>query len=291
MDSIVDYFNRVSDYPLLQVLVELLLMGLVVYWIVNFLEGTRGERLFHGVTFVLVVGVLVLYLVVDRFGFKRLEYLYDGFIIAILIIAITAFQPEIRRALMRIGQRRFLTGSSHELTRSTEELASAVMQFSRTQTGAIIVIEENIGLGEFIESGVRVDAKITSELLKTIFYSGTPLHDMAVIIQNERIMAASVQLPLAESGTVEGIQLGSRHRAALGITSSSDALAVVVSEETGIISVAKGGHLVRNLTESELRTHITVALGQEPRLAGRFWKRHTAEVQKQIMLEKQAKKV
>jgi len=272
VETVIEYLNRIGTYPRLSVIVELFFIGLVVYWIVTFLEGTRGERLFHGVIFVLLAGVLILKLIVHRFSFERLEYLYNGFLIAIVIIAVVAFQPEIRRALIRIGKPRFLIGSSPELTRSVEEIINAVTQLSSVRTGAIIVIEQQVGLGEFIETGVRIDAKVTSELLKTIFYPGTVLHDMAVIIQGDRIIAARVQLPLAESGSFEGLEIGSRHRAALGITLSSDALVIVVSEETGFVSIAKAGRLTRNVPEAELRKQLTVAFRQIPTLAERFWK-------------------
>lgn len=254
------------------VAVELVLIGLVVYWAVDFLEGTRGERLFRGVIFILIAGVLILNLLVERFRFERLQYLYKGFLIAVLIIAVAAFQPEIRRALIRIGQPRFLAGSSQRLSRIVEEIIAAVMQLSASRTGAIIVIEKRVALGEFIETGVRIDAGVTAELLKTIFHPGTVLHDMAVIIRTDRIIAARVQLPLAEAGSSHGVELGSRHRAALGITTGSDATCLVVSEESGIVSIAEGGTLTRNVTESQLRKHLTSTMGEMVPIVERFWR-------------------
>jgi diadenylate cyclase len=141
-----------------------------------------------------------------------------------------------------------------------EEIISAVTTMAGTRTGAIIVIEQQVGLAEFIETGERIDAKVNDELLQTIFYPGTPLHDMAVVIQGDRIVAARVQLPLAESGSTPFGQLGSRHRAALGITNSSDAIVIVVSEETGIVSIAMEGNLIRNVSESQLRRHLKTAV-------------------------------
>jgi diadenylate cyclase len=122
------------------------------------------------------------------------------------------------------------------------------------------VIEKKVALGEFIETGVKIDAKVTAELLKTIFHPGSALHDMAVIIRGDRVVAARVQLPLAEAG-YEGTELGSRHRAAIGITSGSDATCLVVSEETGVVSIAYGGQLARNVSESQLRKHLTSSMG------------------------------
>jgi diadenylate cyclase len=277
VDTFVDYFNRVLHYQWWIVLVELLLIGLVVWWVVDFLEGTRGERLFRGVIFILVAGVLILNLLVQRLPFDRLQYLYKGFLIAVLIVAVAGFQPEIRRVLIQIGQPRIWTGSSHQLSRTVEELVTAATELSAARIGAIIVMERQVALGEFVETGVRLDARVTAELLKTIFYPGTPLHDMAVVIRGDRIVAASVQLPLAEAGTTQGVELGSRHRAAVGITVGSDALCLVVSEETGAISVAHNGELTRNVTESQVRAHLTgtAAVPGVP-LMGRLLKRYTS---------------
>ncbi len=260
MGTLIDYFSRVASHGGWVVAIELFLIGLVVYWAVDFLEGTRGERLFRGVIFILIAGFLILKLLVGQFPFERLQYLYNGFLIGVLIIAVAAFQPEIRRALMRIGRPRFWAGSSQQLSRTVEELITAATELSAAGTGAIIVIEKRVALGEFIEMGVRVEGRVTAELLKTIFHPGTALHDMAVIVRGDRVVAARVQLPLAEAGSVDGIELGSRHRAAIGITAGSDAVCLVVSEETGIITFARGGKLIRNVKESELREYLAGAI-------------------------------
>ena len=272
METLIEYFSRVARYDWWVVAIELFLIGFVVYWAVDFLEGTRGERLFRGVIFILIAGFLILRLVAGQFAFERLEYLYNGFLIGVLIIAVAAFQPEIRRALIRTGQPRFLSSSSLQLAKTVEEIITAVTQLSGAQTGAIIVIEKRVALGEFIETGVRIDAKVTAELLKTIFHPGTALHDMAVIVRGDRVVAAGVQLPLAEAGSVDGAELGSRHRAAIGITTGSDATCLVVSEETGVISLAQNGKLTRNVTEPHIRRHLTGTMGEmvAPALGPRF---------------------
>jgi diadenylate cyclase len=268
--TLIEYLSRVARYDWWVVAIELFLIGFVVYWAVDFLEGTRGERLFRGVIFILIVGFLVLKLVVGQFAFVRLKYLYNGFLIFVLIIAVAGFQPEIRRALIRIGQPRFLASSSQQLVKTIEEIIAAVVQFSAAKVGAIIVIEKRVALGEFIETGVRVDAKVTTELLRTIFHPGSALHDMAVIVRGDRVVAARVQLPLAEAGSVDGIELGSRHRAAIGITAGSDATCLVVSEETGTVSLAWNGRLTRNVTESQLRKDLTRTMREltSPALTG-----------------------
>ncbi len=280
METVIDYFSRVAQYNWWVVAIELFLIGLVVYWVVDFLEGTRGERLFRGVIFILIAGVLILNLVVEQFGFERLQYLYKGFLIAVLIIAVAAFQPEIRRVLIRIGQPRFLAVFSQQLVRTVEEIITAVTELSAAKIGAIIVIEKRVALGEFIETGVRMDARVTAELLKTIFHPGTALHDMAVIVRGDRVVAARVQLPLAEAGSADGIELGSRHRAAIGITAGSDACVIVVSEETGIISLAENGKLIQKITESQLRKHLTSTVDEMVPILEWLWKRSKKSVDK-----------
>ena len=292
METLIDYFRRVAGYDWRVVAVELIFIGLVIYWAVDFLEGTRGERLFRGVVFILIAGFLILKMVVGRFPFERLQYLYNGFLIAVLIIAVAAFQPEIRRGLLRIGQPRFLAFFSQQLAKTVEEIIAAVTELAASRTGALIVIEKRVALGEFIETGVQIDAKITSELLRTIFHPASALHDMAVIMRGDRLVAARVQLPLAEAAPVSsigdrngGIELGSRHRAAIAITAGSDATCLVVSEETGIVSIAQSGKLLRNITESQLRKHLTSTMeeiatsplgSRKARslagVAGRLWK-------------------
>lgn len=259
MRAILDYIADIGLGDRLIVFAELLFIGLFVYAIITFLEGTRGERLFRGIIFVLVVGSLLLNLVAKTIHMERIVFLYNGFLIAILIIAVAAFQPEIRRGLIRIGQARFFTSSPQQLTRSVEEIIKAVSEMAEKRVGAIIVFPQQVPLGEFIETGVRIDAKVTSELIQTIFYQGTVLHDMAMVIQGDRIVATRVQLPLAEASSRFG-HLGSRHRAAIGVTASSDAIVIVVSEETGIVSLALEGNLVRNVSEAQLRRHLTTAV-------------------------------
>jgi len=272
VETLIDYLSRVAIYDWWVVAIELFLIGLVVYWAVDFLEGTRGERLFRGVIFILIAGFLILKLVVGRFAFERLQYLYNGFLIAVLIIAVVGFQPEIRRALIRIGRAGFLTSSSQQLARTFEQIITAITELSATKTGALIVIEKRVALGEYIETGVQIDAGVTAELLKTIFQPDTPLHDMAVIVRGDRVAAARVQLPLAEAGSIDGVELGSRHRAAIGITTGSDAICLVVSEETGTISLAQSGKLTRNITESQLRKHLTSTMDEMVPIIEWFWR-------------------
>ena len=165
MNAIFEYFLRIDFTERLIVVAELFLIGLFVYMVISFLEGTRGERLFRGMIFILVVGSLLLNLVVKKFGMERIAYLYGGFLISILVIGVTAFQPEIRRALIHIGQTSLFSGSSPlHLSRSVEEIITAVTHMAESRTGAIIVVPQQVGLGEFVETGIRIDAKITSRI-------------------------------------------------------------------------------------------------------------------------------
>ena len=257
METLVDYFSRVASHGWWRVAIELIFIGLVVYWAVDFLEGTRGERLFRGILFILIVGFLILKLFVDTLDLQRLQLIYKGFLIGILIVTVAAFQPEVRRAMVRIGQSPFWVTSTQPLSKTAEELTNALKDLSDARIGAIIVIERRVALGEFIETGVPIDSRVTAEMIKTIFYPGTALHDMAVIIRGDRIVAARVQLPLAEAAAISGPGLGSRHRAAIGITSGSDASCLVVSEETGAISLAENGQLTRNVDEIRLQKYLT----------------------------------
>lgn len=262
METLISYLNRVAENNWWVVGIELFLIGLVVYWVVDFLEGTRGERLFRSVIFILIAGAFILNMLAEKFAFERLQFLYKGFLIFVLIIAVAAFQPEIRRALIRLGQPRFLPGSSQQLAKTAEEIITAICDLSANRIGAIITIEKRVALGEFVETGVRIDARVSCELLRAIFKPGSPLHDMAVIIRGDRLVAARVQLPLAEAGSINGIELGSRHRAAIGITAGSDASVIVVSEETGIVSIAQEGRLSRNVTETQIRKHLTSTMDE-----------------------------
>ncbi|MDH7600246.1 MAG: diadenylate cyclase [Sedimentisphaerales bacterium] len=269
VQSLLDYLHRVAatNRPPV-ILCELIIIGLVVWWILSFLAGTRGERIFRGVFFLLVAGILGINLLIQRYPLYRLQRLYNGFLIGILIITAAAFQPEIRRALMRIGQGRLWGRYRTELKRVIEEVVSAVKALSASKTGAIIVLERDVGLGEFTEASIPLDARVSSELIRTIFFPGTPLHDMAVVIRQDRLVAARVQLPLAEPEVMRTAigragktdpsdqELGSRHMAAVGITAGSDAVCVVVSEQTGTISLAVNGQLERHLDAERLRARL-----------------------------------
>jgi len=249
-----------GQYRFWQIAIELLLIGSVVYLALRFLQGTRGARLVKAVTLILVVSFLVVRLVAQTLALERINFLYPYFLLAVFLVALVAFQPELRRGLMRLGEGSLLHGWHKEAERLIEPLVQAAASLSKKKIGALIAIQRQTEFGALIASGVKLDAQVSAELLESIFWPGCPLHDLGVIVSQGRIAAAGCQFPLAESDDVDR-SMGSRHRAALGISLEGDALVVVVSEETGAISVADHGRLRRSLSADGLRETLTEALG------------------------------
>jgi diadenylate cyclase len=256
-----DFFRAISSYPWWQVLIELLIIGAVVYWVISFLQGTRGARLLKGIVVLLITIYVVVSLLAKRFGLQRIEFLYGRFLIAAGFAIIVVFQPELRRALMRLGETRLFRGFSTQLNDDIDALVEAATFLSRRKIGAVIAIERDVGLGGIAENGTRLNAELTAELLNTIFWPNSPLHDLGVVVSNGRVAYAGVQFPLAESGELEK-ELGSRHRAAVGMSQETDSVVLVVSEETGDISIAERGQLLRKLTPETLRGLLSELLGR-----------------------------
>jgi diadenylate cyclase len=252
--NIANLLHRVANYDLMVVIVEMLLIGIVVWWVVRFLRGTRGESLVKGVVVVLVAVYLCILLLPkgqDR-RWDRIEFLYGKFLLFAFVAVMVAFQPELRRALGQLGRAPIFGGIHRYVEENIAAIVESAGYLSRNKTGAIIAVERKVGLGGLMESGVILDAELSAGLLNTIFFHGTSLHDMGVIIQQGRIAAAGCQFPLAESEDVDA-SLGSRHRAALGLAQETDAAVIVVSEETGRISVATEGQLHIGLDADNLR--------------------------------------
>jgi diadenylate cyclase len=177
------------------------------------------------------------------------------------LLVIVVFQPELRRALMRLGETRLFRGFSKQLNEEIEPLVEAATFLSKRKIGALVAIERDVGLGGIAESGTRLDAELSADLLNTIFWPNSPLHDLGVVISQGRVAYAGVQFPLAESGDLER-DLGSRHRAAVGMSQESDAVVMIVSEESGDISIAVRGVLFRKLTVDALRGMLNDLLGR-----------------------------
>ena len=246
-----------------QVIIELIVIWIVVFFIFRFLRGTRGARVIKGVAVLLIIATLTIQLLGRENAFERLNYLYNNFLGFVSLMLVIVFQPELRRALMRLGEARLFKQGGLRKARVIEEVLGAIEYLSRNKIGALIAIERQVGLKGIVEVGTRVDAEVSKELLNTIFWPGSALHDMGVVIQSDRVIAAGVQFPLADGDQLPQ-ELGSRHRAALGLSQEADALVLVVSEETGTISVAERGELTRGLTVEQLRPILTRGLGKIP---------------------------
>lgn len=255
----------VSNIELLDV-IDILLVATLFYLLFSLAQGTQAVQLLRGVVLV----ILVVFLASQILPLPGFSWLVENSFLALLVAVPVIFQPELRRALERLGR----TGSlllwrqqEQAVEGVVDEVARAAHRLAGQRHGALIVFERETGLQEFIETGVPLDADVKAELLRTIFHPNTALHDKAVIIRNGRIVAASCMLPVTHNPQYSG--MGTRHRAAIGLTEESDALVVVVSEETGIISVAYNGRIVRRLDISRLRA-VLLAFFQH-QLGGRGW--------------------
>ena len=233
---------------------DILLVALIIYEVLVMIRGTRAAPMLAG----LAALVIVFYLA--RIGeLVTLNWLVSHLLPYVVFALIVVFQSEIRHVLSDVGRRvSFLRGSAAEGD-SYDDIVLAANLFSQHQTGALIVIEREIGLRTYIESGVAMDARLSYDLLATIFRPSAPLHDGAVIIQKDRLAAAACFLPLSMN-PVLSTQMGTRHRAGIGITEETDAIAVIVSEETGAISMAVGGKIERDLTVEQLRGRLSSEL-------------------------------
>mgnify|MGYP002769365154 FL=1 len=240
----VEFFQNVFvGFRLIDVL-DIVIVAYLVYKILGFIQETRAQQLVRGLV---VLGIV--FFLSDFLKLYLLNWLLRNFVTMGLFALIVLFQPELRRGLEQLGRRNIVSGQFRSLDKENaievvKEIVAAVDDFSATRTGALIVFERETMLNDIIETGTIVDARISVRLLGNLFYEGSPLHDGAVIIRGDRIHAASCVLPLTEKKNI-GRNLGTRHRAGLGVSEVSDALVIVVSEETGVISVAENGNFRR----------------------------------------------
>jgi len=225
---------------------DIILVAIIIYQVLLFLKGTQAIQVLAGMFLLFLV-----YLGAKRLELFTLEWLLDGIVKSFLLIVIILFQADIRRVLSRMGRKALATADSSEPL-IVEEICDAVENLATQRIGALIVLERQIGLSDYQEGAVKLDALVTKELLVSLFWPHNPTHDGAVIIQGDRVVAAGCLLPLSASTELDPT-LGTRHRAAVGITEHSDALALVVSETFGQISLARGGKLLRNLSRLQLR--------------------------------------
>ncbi|MCL8207331.1 MAG: diadenylate cyclase CdaA [Actinomycetia bacterium] len=251
-------------------IVDVAIVAYGFYRLFLLIRGTRAVQLIKG------IAVLLLAVPVSQWLQLNATHAILQDIQVMLTVALPiVFQPELRRALEQIGQGRFFAEPlvSHEevdMVRVIDEVARATERLSQSRTGALIVLERQTGLREYAATGIPMEALVSAPLLENIFVPNTPLHDGACIIRGDRVVAAAAFLPLTESAR-PGSELGSRHRAALGITEQSDAVAVVVSEETGWISVAVEGHLTRRLEDRTLREMLLRLFRRKPHPGLKLW--------------------
>lgn len=259
-----DFINNMgvdNIFDVIKVAVDISIVSCVIYWLIILVKDTRAYQLIKGIFVLLVVMQLS-----DWFELTTISYILKNTMTYGVLALLVVFQPELRRALEQIGRSKFkdLFISEEETTedklnKTIEEVIRAVDVLSKTFTGTLIVIEKSTRMGDIIKIGTSINADITAELLVNIFTPNTPLHDGAVVIREDKLMAAGCFLPLTENHDLSK-ELGTRHRAALGISENSDAIAVVVSEESGKISMAVNGGLTRNLSIDTLRMALSKVL-------------------------------
>jgi diadenylate cyclase len=232
-------------------IVDVAIVAALIYGVLILIRGTVAERMLLGIAILLVATAVI----GSVLNLAMLSWLVRNVGPFILIAALLSFQPELRRALEQVGRAGSWIPHGAHVTgtaRTIDAVAAAATRLSERRWGALMVLEKETGLNEFVQTGVVLDGLVGVELLLSLFFPNSPMHDGAVIIRGDRVVAAGAVLPLAEAAGV-GHSLGTRHRAALGITEQTDAVVVVVSEETGQISIAHNGRMVRNLDEAKLR--------------------------------------
>lgn len=278
--SILESLGVLRNLDLVSV-IDILLVALIFYLFLRLFQGTQAVQLLRG----MILLFLVVSILSSVFQLRAFTWLIRNSIPALLVAIPVIFQPELRRALERLGRTGALMGVRRQeemISHIIEEIVDACEAMADRRHGALIVLERATGLQDYIETGTPLNARVSSILLQAIFYPNAPLHDGAVIIRDDRIAAAQVVLPLSEHVSAYSGHLGTRHRAALGISEQTDALAIIVSEETGIISVAQNGHMIRRLgkerLENVLRSFYQAAPAPPPmleRIASWFQSRRT----------------
>lgn len=261
-----DLLERVSTYNPVDVVIEMAVIWIILYGIVRFVRGTRAAGALRGM-FVLLLMLVLAAVLLRTFGadrFQRLTFLSDRFLAIVAIALVVVFQPELRRGLIRLGEAGFFRSRTGEIAQTVDAIVEASAYLSKAQFGALIVLERQVGLAGLTEGGTQLNAEVSARLLQTIFYPGTALHDLAVVVRGTVVHAAGVQLPLADPEDMPDASFGSRHRAAVGLSRECDALVVIVSEETGAIRLCERGELGKPLTPDQLRSRLRDRLEQVP---------------------------
>ena len=283
MEAIGSWFGRmISFIPAMRLtnVVEILIISVLIYYILIWIRDTRAWTLLKGV---LVIFAFVLFAYV--FNMSTILWLFQNLISVIIISLFVLFQPELRRALEQLGRKSILTavfsigsGGSDDLQeaktqeKTKSEIIRACMEMSKARTGALIVIEQDVRLSEYERTGIFLDSLVSSQLLINIFEHNTPLHDGAVFVRDNRIVAATCYLPLSDNMLLSK-ELGTRHRAGVGISEVSDSVTLIVSEETGMISIAHDGMLFRGLNAEELREQLGKLMKKQEVTKRSRWRR------------------
>ncbi|OEH85025.1 TIGR00159 family protein [Desulfuribacillus stibiiarsenatis] len=260
-------FNDFKD------LIDIFLVSFVLYKLIVLIRGTRAVQLLQGVIVIILATALSSY-----FEFRALNWLLDKTLTTFFFAIPVVFQPELRRALEQLGRGSFFRSSNQDeglLAETIKEIVTSSTSLSKNKIGGLIVIEGESGLNDFTETGTGLGAEVSSQLLINIFIPNTPLHDGAVIIRKDKILAAACYLPLSENPFISKA-LGTRHRAAIGISEQSDALSIIVSEETGQISIALNGQLYRDLDEKSLQERLMKHM-VTPKTKAPFWLRRMSK--------------
>lgn len=269
-DAIGEFFNtiggRFASPHLIIDVIDIAIVAYLIYKVLQLAVQTRAEQLLKGITI-----VLILYAVASWLNMVALSFIMNTLLQVGILAVVVLFQPEIRRALEQIGRSKVGSGlhlfdrvnlieiENAKIGHAVDQVCRAVTELSLSKTGALIVFERKTKLGEVISTGTIIDATVTVEMIGTIFFPKTPLHDGAMIIKKDRICAAGCFLPLSQNFEISR-ELGTRHRAALGLSEVSDAVIVVVSEETGKISMVEDGQMLRGLSAEEIKTRLITAL-------------------------------
>lgn len=261
MTEIIDSLRPIAVNPDPRDIVDILIVAAITYWLLSLIEGTTAVALLRGLAVVFIVG----FLATNLLGLTVLNWLFRNAIPALLVAVPIIFQAELRRALAQIGRAGSLARSpGSALERTLDIVSAAAGRLAERNWGAIIVLERDLPVGEYAEGGVHLDAELSVEFLLSIFFPNSPLHDGAAILRGDRVLAAACVLPLAD--TVQtGQHLGTRHRAALGITAKIDALSIVVSEQSGQISICNNGRIVGNLDEQKTRRMLALVYRSKTR--------------------------
>lgn len=252
----------VEPYGLGTIVIEVAIFTVFIYIVLRFLWATRGSVLIRGLGLLLTIAAIGFFLLTQTLELDRVNFLVDHLAPSVVLGLIVVFHPEIRRAIVQIGDAALFRRFFRRDTKIVPRLLRAIARLSKERIGALIAIERDSTLAELTENGITIDAELNSYLIESIFYPKSALHDGGVVVRDDRIVAASCLFPLSQNPEVDK-RLGTRHRAALGLAEDTDAFVLVVSEETGKISTASGGKLNFDLTLEQVEQQLDEALGRK----------------------------